>query len=834
MNNLLAALKKEIPFLLMILGVTILIFSPLLFGKYMFFDQEQIGFYYPQSFFHSQAIKDNIQPTWNNAYYGGISVGLDQFVSSYYPINKILFKFFSVFNAHHLSIFISVLVGCLFAYWFGRASKLGKSASLVLSLAYLSATTFGWLDVGTTAGHAFLVLPILLLALLKINEDRHLFFYISLGAVGLAVGFLAGFIQIVFYACAVAFLFASYLDWQRTEVKGIKRFSSLLSLGIIAIIAVILGGWQIWPSVFLVSETVRTASYATQQAYVPGVNELMTFFLPDYIHIPFIGGGAPGFYMGALPFLLAILSAIFWSKKGIPYFFALTYAGILAFAFRLPIFSFINNHLPPFSHFGGQFRWMVIGAFPLAYIAANGYQKLISSELLSEKAKKLFFKWGKIILALLFIGVITIDLLMRVLESNEALRNRIISLYFSKKTMHFPIDHYLNVLNITISDIHSIFSLFNLKLIVPMIFLVLAYILVGRFLDNKINIKNFEKFGLSLLIFNILFVFSAQYSSALVPQNLLSLNNPPPLVKKIKEYSLDPNTYRVASFLIGDSFFWKVGDKTELSPKENTKVYLDMLINNTNVFYDIQRLDGMEPYASLRHNQLLGTVLFPPTLNIFDPNSFNIKTTSLDQLINKDIFKEVTLAEKTEDFIKKIPLLSALNVKFIYSLIPLDSKKLKEIPLPNVSVVDIPLYLYENLSVMPRIYFANGVEFFSGRNADLLAKMVNVKDFNNKTFIECDSCEKTTAGKNEVNILNYENGLVSLSVKSEHGDYLVFGESYNPGWRAQIDGKDSPIYNANYILQSVFVPSGEHRLTFEYNNKNLWPIKKIQKASVNH
>src|SRR3989338_9637069 len=78
--------------------------SPVLFLRQALFNEEQIGFYYPQSFFYADALRENTSLLWNNGYYAGISVPFDQFVSAYFPVNRFLFSAFDFVTAHHLSI----------------------------------------------------------------------------------------------------------------------------------------------------------------------------------------------------------------------------------------------------------------------------------------------------------------------------------------------------------------------------------------------------------------------------------------------------------------------------------------------------------------------------------------------------------------------------------------------------------------------------------------------------------------------------------------------------------------------------------------------------------
>ena len=45
---------------------------------------------------------------------------------------------------------------------------------------------------------------------------------------------------------------------------------------------------------------------------------------------------------------------------------------------------------------------------------------------------------------------------------------------------------------------------------------------------------------------------------------------------------------------------------------------------------------------------------------------------------------------------------------------------------------------------------------------------------------------------------------------------LVASEMYYPGWRAYVDGVETPIVRTNYVFRGVVVPSGQHVVRFAY------------------
>jgi len=57
---------------------------------------------------------------------------------------------------------------------------------------------------------------------------------------------------------------------------------------------------------------------------------------------------------------------------------------------------------------------------------------------------------------------------------------------------------------------------------------------------------------------------------------------------------------------------------------------------------------------------------------------------------------------------------------------------------------------------------------------------------------------------------------VVLEAESEGGAWLVLADAYYPGWQARVDGTPTPIYAADGLLRAVWLPSGRHRIEFDY------------------
>ncbi len=67
-------------------------------------------------------------------------------------------------------------------------------------------------------------------------------------------------------------------------------------------------------------------------------------------------------------------------------------------------------------------------------------------------------------------------------------------------------------------------------------------------------------------------------------------------------------------------------------------------------------------------------------------------------------------------------------------------------------------------------------------------------------------------------VLNIERTGTRLRIEavSENDGILVVNDSYWPGWQAKIDGKDVPIWLADFLVRAVPWPSGKHVLEMRY------------------
>ena len=171
-----------------------------------------------------------------------------------------------------------------------------------------------------------------------------------------------------------------------------------------------------------------------------------------------------------------------------------------------------------------------------------------------------------------------------------------------------------------------------------------------------------------------------------------------------------------------------------------------------------------------------------------------------------------------------------LNIKYIFSSFKLPNFKL--IYETTATEKNIPVYVYENPEVMPRIYFAKDVKYVDSQSA--FDELLKVKDFHELTLIECaKDCPKISMSdfknspKSDIDI--FESQLIKIKTSGD-GGWLIYSDANLPTWEAYIDNQKTSIYTANYLFKSVFVPKGEHEIIFKY--PGLWEQDKYALENI--
>ena len=130
-------------------------------------------------------------------------------------------------------------------------------------------------------------------------------------------------------------------------------------------------------------------------------------------------------------------------------------------------------------------------------------------------------------------------------------------------------------------------------------------------------------------------------------------------------------------------------------------------------------------------------------------------------------------------------------------------------------------FVYRNERALPRIYFVDSVAQKSG--VDILnAIKDNSFDPKKIAFVEkldfkFDKCDSTSTAQ----ITLYKDEDVSAEVNAKGNNFLFFGTTFMPGWKAFIDGTSTLVHKSDYGFQGIVVPLGKHKVEFIYEPQGI-------------
>jgi hypothetical protein len=165
------------------------------------------------------------------------------------------------------------------------------------------------------------------------------------------------------------------------------------------------------------------------------------------------------------------------------------------------------------------------------------------------------------------------------------------------------------------------------------------------------------------------------------------------------------------------------------------------------------------------------------------------------------------------------PLLWGLmNVKYIITNTPDSSAAL------GLVYNGRDMKVYGNRFMLPRAFFVNRYEVTDGltilnKIKDMSFNPRDVAFFMEDPKISVEPPHPSAGAE----IVRY--GIQDLEIKTTTtGNNLLFlSETYYPvGWKAFIDGKEIPIYRANYLFRAVVVPPGVHKLEMKFEPKGFY------------
>ncbi len=137
--------------------------------------------------------------------------------------------------------------------------------------------------------------------------------------------------------------------------------------------------------------------------------------------------------------------------------------------------------------------------------------------------------------------------------------------------------------------------------------------------------------------------------------------------------------------------------------------------------------------------------------------------------------------------------------------------------------------LLERTTTLPRATLVRQVDVLPDRDERLAALTRADRDVRNRIVLEDPDAKippptPPGTGPDVVTIVRHEDERVVVRVTASAPAYLRLADPYDPGWRATVDGADTPVLPADHYLRAVWVPEGEHEVVFSFDGMRVrWP-----------
>lgn len=144
------------------------------------------------------------------------------------------------------------------------------------------------------------------------------------------------------------------------------------------------------------------------------------------------------------------------------------------------------------------------------------------------------------------------------------------------------------------------------------------------------------------------------------------------------------------------------------------------------------------------------------------------------------------------------------------------------LPRPQLAHEARKTRVYLNEGYFPRAFGVTQVQLASSEEEALQFLLDHQNELDHQAVLELEGqpaprqLSYPAGSPPQVTITRYDYNQISMQVTAPAGGFVVLSDTYYPGWVAELNGVDIPIYRANSIMRGVEVPAGEHRLVFTF------------------
>lgn len=137
--------------------------------------------------------------------------------------------------------------------------------------------------------------------------------------------------------------------------------------------------------------------------------------------------------------------------------------------------------------------------------------------------------------------------------------------------------------------------------------------------------------------------------------------------------------------------------------------------------------------------------------------------------------------------------------------------------------------IYENLRAMPRVWLVPEVMSLKADHVLSAIRSSRLPDGRVFNPFQVALVEESFAFKENnwdpeatAKVVHLSNTKMEIQTNSIFPSFLVISDVYYPGWEATVNGINTHLFQTNYVLRGIFLPSGSHIVHLEFKSKSFY------------
>jgi len=771
------------------LALVILFFHQALFTDQVFFNDDIGGQFLPWRYFmHRWA--DRALPFWCPLMYAGYPLLAEGEIGFFYPLNFLFYLGLSPAQAHKYVTVLHYLLAGLFTYLYAVTLRLRPLAAWLAAVVF----TFSGFMVAQLV-HASLLsaaiwLPLILLCLERAwtpppaPQLGGRWSYVLAGGVVFAIQLFAGHPQISFYTALAAGLYLLVAAISREQPgpvgrrwgRGVWMWTGLLATG--GLLAAI----QLVPIRELAAQTSRVReSYAYVTQYSLPLDHLILLLFPYWFGSPINESysGQWNFwemsgFVGVLPLVVGVVAMV-QTRGRVPRYFSLLalLSLVLALGGSTPLYRLLA-HVPGFNLFRCPARYLYLFSFSLALLSGFGLNEFLRRypENPSTGRTQALRILGLALLLGLGLGLSVwrqpLSRIGRMLARNlvyahpsqyEVFENEVLATAGSREAKVVPLSRGLEdtwSLLLVMTAGTLLFLLCRRKVLSP-----------RAWAGGVIGLTALElfRFGMGLNP-----VIPPDFYET-IPETVQFLRQTPAL---LRVYYWNTGAYHLDH---GSSYHLALDQEPLFKRRE-------MLYDATGLIYGIPTLHGHMALHFERYDQWL-------------------------ELINRAL-GSTQASERS----KGAKLLGMLCGQYVITSGSLPGPVFKRVYERE------GLRIYRHREVQPRVTLARDVLVAADAGQAFAWLQQPAFDPQSQVILEEKPESVPPPGPvlaSETVVITQEHSTrITLATSTAQPAFLVLHDQFYPGWKAFVDGVETKVYRADYVLRAIGLPAGQHTVEFVF------------------